>query len=242
MTNCTVQEKKPNLSTLLVLFLTISAATCCLTVHHAMASEFAHPPYSNVYAAPLPLGGCYLGASWCDYYNQENGIMNLFDYPAWASGENLVSYVFWNENPMWGNSPTAYYPVSSSPLVNWGDTVDAVGTIQDKNWPFEGLVAVGAEILECNETSVNCVSDNYGYAGFAGVYLTQNDVIRVDYTHEPSQVHLYQSTDHLYVGLPLGLTWAYANNCNHSRYGEGYTDFGTNGNYLDVDSIYAFPE
>lgn len=219
--------------------LAITALVASPCIQHALAAEYAQPPYSNYYGFPVPWGGCDNGSTWCDNLQQSTGMMYLSDFP--FSGQNDQSFVEWNVNPTWGNSPTAYY--SWQYPVYWGATWDAVGSMVQTAWPFYGQMMVGGMLLECSNTALNCSGGQYNYRGLLGVYLTTNEVDgQIDYQYQSSPQWTYQEPYHLYTEVPVGYASAFANNCDNSCYGAGYTDFGLNGHHMVVRNMYAFPE
>lgn len=226
---------------LIAVFLGMGAIIWFSTVPHVMATYFASAPYSNHRAFPnSPYGGCdeFEGNRQCAIADFTNGMMNLWDYP--LTGQGLESEVAWNDNPYWGNSPTAYYPIYPTSTVKWGDTYDAVGEIHQSSYPFEGGMDIGIMLLKCTETSVNCSSNSYHTEGLIGD--SENELTdTVDFQSRDTYSNIKQEPDHLYVGIPIGYTYALAENCDNACYGAGFTDFGQNGNYMLVRNVYALP-
>ena len=239
MTSLKIQQREKTIRALVATVFALVAIPGPLVLHRAFASEYATVPYANYDAFPVPTGGCDDGKTWCDNFDNKTGRMNLSDFP--FSGQYDASFVEWNIRPPVGNSPTAYYAWQYP--VEWGATWDAVGSIIEQSWPFYGEMEIGGLLVECMDTTPNCSSNNYQGKGLLGVDWTSDTVNgEVHYQYQQSSKSIMQQAGHLYAAIPVGYTSAFANDCENSCYGAGYTDFGLGSNYLLVRNVYAFPE
>ncbi|MDE1832435.1 MAG: hypothetical protein KGI02_08720 [Thaumarchaeota archaeon] len=199
---------------------------------------YVYPPYSNGEGFPVTDGGCTQGIEWCDMWNLSAGKMYLFDDP--AAGQGISSYIYWNDNPYTGNSPTAYF--TSSYNVYWGSTWDSIGTIDEVNYPFTGKALTGVQIYYCNDTSTTCTSNLWDYVMFEGTEWDgpQN----VDLTNQNVGTWITQNANHLYTSNPYGYAEGDSESCGGTCYGSGETDFGnannlSNSNWMLFHNIYA---